>query len=522
MGRSLSNNASLSVAVEASSGVLPGSPTWYLLEPNTIGKIGADIKTVVRSPISKNRQRRKGVITDLDSSIEFEHDLTMMVPDLFLEGFVFAVAKNADLRFQNVPAVSGGYTIPAATAAQAGKIQFNSGGPITLVYGRGYANTANNGLRALTSDLATSGTTLPVTGSVAETPPTNAEVEVAGIRCTAGDLALAISGTTGTLSSGNNGVTGGSQVNFTTLGLTAGQFIHIGGLTGTNRFGSGVGTDSYGYARIRTIAAAAITLDKMSSTLAVSDGTDDNAGGTDVPVDLLFGRFIRNVAVDSAEFLTRFFQFEAAWDNLQNPGPGAEYSYSIGNLCNEWTFNLPLAEKSTVGFSFIGQDTGNPTSSRKTNAASPVQPGKISGLNTSSDILRLRVNKVDETGVTSDFKELSITFRNNITPEKVLGLIGAKYMNNGNFEVEMEGKAIFTSGEVLAAIRSNTTLSAEFFVRSEDGVMAVDMPAVTVGGGALDLPVNESINISMTLTAFQDTFFGTSVGVSLFPVAPTD
>jgi hypothetical protein len=52
--------------------------------------------------------------------------------------------------------------------------------------------------------------------------------------------------------------------------------------------------------------------------------------------------------------------------------------------------------------------------------------------------------------------------------------------------------------------------------------MAVDMPAVTVGGGALDLPVNESINISMTLTAFQDTFFGTSVGVSLFPVAPTD
>jgi hypothetical protein len=521
MGRALSNNTSLQVAVETTPGVLPGSPTWFLMEPNEIGKISADIKTVARTPISKNRQRRKGVVTDLDSGAEFTHDLTMHAVDLFMEGFVMSVAKNADCRFQGVNAVSGGYTIPAATAAQAAKFQFNASGPISLVYARGYANTVNNGLRALTSDLAASGTTIPITGSTAETAPTNAEVELCGIRATAGDLALAISGTTGTLSSGNHSVVGAAQLNFTTLGLTVGQFIHIGGLTDTNRFAGAGAVRSYGYARVRTIAAAAITVDKMSSTLIVSDGTANGSGGANVAVDLLFGRFIRNVAVDSAEFLTRTFQIEAAWDNLQNPGPGAEYSYSIGNQCNEMAFNLPLADKATVNFSFVGQDTQNPTTTRKTNAGTPVQPVKIAGMNTSSDILRLRVTEVDESALTTDFKELTITFRNNVTGEKVLGYLGNRYVNNGNFDVEMSGKCVFTDGDVIDAIRGNTTLTADFIVRSEDGAVAVDMPAITLGGGNLELPINESINVDLTGVAFQDTLFGTSVGVSLFAVVPT-
>src|SRR5258707_12005770 len=90
MARVLTNNCSLSVAIESSIGVLPGSPTWFLLEPNGISTYGATIKTVPRSPISKLRQRRKGTIVDLDSSVEFEHDTTKEAMILFSEGFVFA------------------------------------------------------------------------------------------------------------------------------------------------------------------------------------------------------------------------------------------------------------------------------------------------------------------------------------------------------------------------------------------------------------------------------------------------
>lgn len=519
MGRVLTNNTSLAAAVETTLGQVPAAGTWFLLEPNDITTLGAQITTVARSPISKNRQRRHGTVTDLDSSVEFEHDLTLSVVETFIEAFIFAEAVNADTVFRGVAAVSGGYTIPAATAAQAAKFQFTSGGPISLVYARGYVNAANNGLRALTSDLASSGTTLPITGSAAETPPTNAVVEMAGIRATAGDLAINVTGTGAVLSSGNNSVT--NDIDFTTLGLTVGQIIHIGGMTNANRFFGAGPVASYGYARVTSIAAAALGLDKLSSTLVDSDGTDDGSGGNLVPVDLLFGRYIRNVAVDHADYLERSFTIEAAWDNLQNPGPGAEYSYAVGNLCNEMAITLPLTDKATISFGYIGTDTQNPTTSRATNASTPIEPRKVGAFNTSADILRLRVTELDEDGLTTDFKEATLTLRNNVSPEKVLGTLGARYMNTGNFEVDLEGQILFTDGDVVDAIRANTEVTMDFILKNADGAIAVDIPAMTLGDGSAELPVNESVMLNLTGQAHQSTTFGTSIGVSLFPVVPT-
>lgn len=520
MGRVLTNNVSLQVATETTAGVIPTSGTYFLLEPNDITKFGAEIKTVARSPISKNRQRRKGTVTDLDSGVDFEHDLTMSVFQTFIESFLFATAVNSDMVFRGVAAVSGGYTIPAATAAQGSKFQFNSGGPISLVYARGYANTVNNGIRALTSDLASSGTTLPVSGSTAETPQTGAQVEVAGIRCTAGDLALDVTGTVGVLTSGNHSVSGAAKVDFTTLGLTVGQFIHIGGLTNTNRF-FGVGpVASYGFARVTVIAAAQLTLDKMDATLIDSDGTTTGAGGTNVPVDLLFGRFVRNVAVDHASYIERSFTIEASWPNLADPGPGDMYSYAKGNYCNQMEFNLPLTNKATINYQFVGTDTDNPTSSRATGASAGISPTMTGALNTSSDILRLRVTQIDETGMTTDFKDLKITLKNNVSPEKVLATLGARFMNAGNFEVDIEGEILFTKPTVINAIRANTEVTADFIVKNADGGICVDMPAMTLGGGAPNLPVNESVRLKLTGGAHLSTIFGTSVGVSMFAVMP--
>lgn len=164
MGRSLTNNTSLSVAIEDSVGVLPGSPIWDVLEPNSINTFGAEITTVSRDPISVDRQRRKGSVTDLDSAMEFEADYTFSHFDDFIEGFIFATAVNSDLEFVGGNATGIGYTIPSATAAQAAKLQFVGTGPISLVYARGYVTTANNGLKPLTADVAATDTEIVVSG----------------------------------------------------------------------------------------------------------------------------------------------------------------------------------------------------------------------------------------------------------------------------------------------------------------------------------------------------------------------
>lgn len=526
MAQVLTNNTTLAYAIEQSPGVLPGSPTWKSLEPNNIGSFGAEITTVARNPISSLRQRRKGTVVDLDATSEHDADLTIASLVDFAEGFFYAAATNADLTFVGRSVNATGFIIPAATAAQAAKLQWVSGGHASLVFAAGYQIAGNNGMKVLTADTGLAGTAIAFAGATTETPPTNAEVSIAGVRGQAGDLALAIAGTIGTLSSGNNGAV--DNIDFTTLGLTVGQWVHIGGLLAANQLvGAGL-VKSLGYARIRAIAAAALTLDKLDSRLIPADGTDDNAGGTDLAIDLLFGRFIRNVPVTSSEFLRRTYQFEAGYDNLYEtdpPTPVANpdgFEYVIGNYANEMTWEMPLTDKSTVTFGFVALNSDDlvDNSGRKTNAATPISPLQTGAFNTSADFARLRIADVDETGIATDFKDMTVTVGNGVTPEKVLGRLGARYVNLGNFTLDVETEALFTSPLVVNRIKNNTTASMDWILRNDDGAIAADVPSCTIGNGGKTFPVNESVRIALEVAAHADTFFGTSFSLSLFPATP--
>jgi hypothetical protein len=493
MGRTLTNNFSLAYAVEQSVGVLPGSPSWKLLEPNEINTFGSSITTVARSPISKSRQRRKGTVTDLDSAVEFAGDLTMEHFIDFIEGFLFASFVGAE---HTVPtAVTGGatdeYTVPTMSAA----VPTGS-----LVYARGFTTPANNGLKVV--DTGGTTTAIPVTTDLEDETPTatqNVSVDVCGVRSAAGDLEIDASGNMTS-----------TTLDFTTLGLTVGQGIWIGGDAAINQFSTAANA---GFARVTAIAANLLTIDKTSQTFVTEAGVAQE-------VDIYFGRFLRNVSVDDSDYLERSFQFEGAYQNLQNPS-GDEYEYAKGNYCNTVGFELPLTDKAIVNFAFIGTDTDVPTTTRATNAASPVVPVQTGAFNTSADIARLRITEVDETGLTTDFKSLTFNINNNVSPEKVLGQLGAKYLNTGNFEIDIEAQILFTEGDVVDAVRNNTTVTMDFSIKNDDGGFLVDVPSLTLGGGDKEFPVNESILLNTTAQAFGDTTLGTSLGISMFPYLPS-
>lgn len=530
MGQVVTQNSGLAYARESSLGVLPGSPDWKILEPDTFGQFGADITTVSRNPISKLRQRRKGTVVDLDASAEYDADVTIDSLLDFTEAFLYATAVNADLTFRGGNATSSGYTIPSATAAQAAKLQFTTGGPISLVFAAGYGTAANNGLKPLTADVASTDVVIAVAGNVAETAPSNAEVSIAGIRAEAGDLALAVASGIGTLTSGNGA--SANPIDFTTLGLTAGQRIHVGGTTSTNRFGSTAaadGTRSFGSARVRTIVAGTVTLDKLDATLVASDGTDDGAAGTEVAVDLLFGRFVRNVSTDNAAFNRISHQFELAYENLyetEPPTPVANpdgFEYVTGAIANRMEWNMPLTDKSNARFGFVGTNAEDivDNSGRKTGASTARLPLFTGAMNTSADFFRLGIFDVDETGLQSDFKDMTATVDNGVTPEKVLGLLGARYVNNGNFLFNLTGEGLFNTPAVASRIRNNTTVTADWLMVNDDGAVAVDIPSATIKGGAKGFPANETVRINLDLEAHVDSFFETSIGVSFFPIFPT-
>ena len=526
MAQVLTNNTGLAYARESSLGVLPGSPVWRGAEPNSQGTFGATITTVARNPISKLRQKRKGTVVDLDAGNEFDADQTIDTLLNFTEAFLFATAVNFDLTFVGADTTASGFTVPSLTAAQAAKLLFTASGPTSLLYAQGYALDANNTdstVVAVTVDPVTTDVLIEVAGNAIETAPNNAEVSIAGVRAAEiGDLDVTVSAGVATITS-NNGTAATNPVDFTVLGLTLGQRVHFGGLTTANR------PASFGSGRITSIAAQTLVLDKIDATLVTSDGTDTGSGGTEIATDLLFGRFVRNVQSDASDFNRISHTFEQAMPNLfetDPPTPVAEpdgFEYVLGAVANQMTWNMPLTEKSTATFSFIGTTAEEAVDggSRKTNAATALLPLFTGAMNTSADFFRLGIFDVDETGLTSDFKDLTVTINNNVAPEKVLATVGARFINNGNFEVTVEGSALFTNRLVALRVRNNTTVTMDWLLQNDDGAIAVDIPSAVLSSGGKEFPVDATVTIALTLEAFVDPILNTSIGVSFFPIFPT-
>lgn len=504
MGRVLTNNTTFTFAEEASVGVLPGSPVWRQIEPNDVGEYGAELGKVAREPISQNRQRRKDVVVDLDSGAEFEHDFTIQLGQDVLPYFVFAATKwargQAPIRAGASPF---GLSLAASSSPHAYTHSALSGAIAagTLLWARGFSTAANNGLKVVAAASTTTQTNISGSSLVNETPTavSGARVEVAGVRAAISDLVLTVTSGSGTIAS--------TVLDFTTLGLTVGQFIHIGGLTSANWFG----TTNRGYARVTAIAANLLSFDKADSTLATDAGTGDT-------VDLLFGSFLRNVPVGHADYRELSVQFEVSYPGLGNPS-GTRYEYSLGNYANTFALNLPLTEKATATINFVSTNTEVPTNTQKTNASTPVAPVATGAIGTAKGIGRLRLAQ-DATGLTTCFTSLTLTLNNQVSPDKCLGTLGAVFQNFGLFQVDIEAEAIFTDETVVSAIRNNTTLTLDALLINDDGAFLFDIPSMTLGDGSKSFPLNESVKINTTAEAFGDATFGTSFSASGFATVP--
>jgi hypothetical protein len=334
-----------------------------------------------------------------------------------------------------------------------------------------------------------------------------AEVNVCGIRGAAGDITIDASGNL--LS---------TALDFTTLGWAKGMMIHVGGVSITNQF---FATANLGFARILSVAAHKVVLSKREGVYVADDGTSTGAGGTPLSIDILYGQFIRNVAADHPDYQELSFQFELVSANLL-PGGVTAYEYAQGNWANTLSMAIPLTGKSTITVGFVGTtSTVKPTATRANGAANALYGTQTAAFGTSTDIARLRIQNVDETGLTTDFKSATFALNNNVAGEKVLGKLGPKYLSAGDIECDMTNQMLFTNAEVPGAIRSNATIGFDWVLRNGDGGVGFDLPTGTMTGGNRTYPANQSVLLDDVFMAHQEESpYGYTCGVSFFPVLP--
>lgn len=503
------NQTSFSFAIEETEnlgqgnglGVLPASPEWVELQPDEIPSFGRENTTTQRNPISKNRQPLEPILTDGDVSAEINSDLTVSSFQNFIEATFFSRGTNSDLIFRAADATSTGYAIEEATPSQASKLQYTLGGPISLVRASNYSGQGNSGIKELSADVLVSDTEIQVAGLSAEAAPRNSSVEVAGIRAETGDLAISVVGDSATLSSGNNGSS--NPLDFSTLGLSVGQFIHVGGVALSNQL-----SGSLGFGRVRGISPSTLTLDSLSSGLVTASGSGDT-------VDLLFGNFIRNVASDHPNYLERSFQFEAVLSGLSKP-----YMYVSGAIPASLSMEFPQTDKATMGVSFIAKDEEALTDTRKTNASNALFPVDTSAFATSSGFQRISIKDEAGNALANDFTSVSITVETGASASKVLNTLGAKFINIGSFSIPIEMTLLLSSSELRNSINKNKTVSIEVFAENNDGGIFLDIPSAKIEGSSPSFTKDEQVTVDVTASAFINNILGYTASFSTFSVLP--
>jgi hypothetical protein len=497
-----SNCTALHYAKEETIGVLPTTPVWKSLEPNSYEDFGAEITNVAREPINEGRQRKKGTVTDLDASGGFNIDQTQNNIDELLGGFFFApyVETAHTVGIDDVVDVTittidnGTSTFQAASGLDVFAVD-------DLVLSSGNNDPANDGLFRLTTVTAGS---VEVDGAVVDdvAPAATSALKKVGVELATGDVNLTASATLVQLTS--------TATDFTALGLSVGQWIFVGGDAATTRFT----TNGAFYARVAAITTNALNLEELTIT-----ATTESGAGQDIRI--FYGDYLYNRnTCDTIERCT--FQFER---QLGDDGNGIQSEYLIGATPNEFTLNFNTADKLMADMNFMGLDTECRTGTEGIKTGTRVTNVCEEAINTSSNVFRIRMAIDDPNNVASPdlfafVTEGTLTISNGVEPTKAIGTLGAFDVNAGDFEVGGEVTVYFDNVTAIKAVRNNSDVTFNVILANDNAGLIYDIPLMSLSDGRLNIEKDSPITIPLENTAFENDK-GYTLSYSKFAYLPT-
>jgi len=570
-----SNVTGLRIAEERCLGELYPNPRWDALEPNSYSDFGSTITTVARNPINPSRQRRKGVVTDLEAGGGFTQDVTFDNSNRLLQGFLFA---NARERATTKSMVLGNLAISDVDAG-AKTITFSNRRANSAVVAAGGTGYSVGDLLTVDGSADITGvfyvlTVNPATGAVLTvgvdrpgvwaTTPANPVATTTGgsgagatLTVAYGDINTFVAGditlNAGFVNDANNGIktvasyatgvvttvealtdeTPGATATVETIGhkfatadlsvvmngllpritnAAAIDFTDFGFIPGEWVYIDGFSGNS-GFARIGAIDAEYIELDKTDWT-PVAEAA---AGKT---VTMYFGTIIRNES-NPALIARRSYQLERT---LGEDAVGTMSEYLIGAVASELTLNIAQADKVTADFTFVGTDAQHRDGTEGLKGGDRPSLDLSDAFNTSSDFSRIKMSIAYPTNpnpvaLFAFVTDLSVTINNNVTPNKAVGRLGAIEMNSGTFEVGGSLTAYFADIAAVKAVRANADITLDFIIVKSNTAMIWDIPLLSLGNGRLAVEQDTAITLPLDTSAAESKF-GNTLLVQVFPYVP--
>jgi len=470
--------------IGATLGTLPGTPDWIPLEPNGYDDFGGSITTKARNPINDSRQRKKGVVVDLDANGGFGTDVTQTNLQDILQGFFFADHRIKGEELVTVVDVDSGNPDEYEVAAT-GAYQVDD-----LIQGQNFTNAANNAVNAITAIVLNTSVEVADGVLIAEaSPPATARIVNVGHAFVAGEVEIDVTNPLPRL------VRTTGAKDFTDFGLIPGEWMYIGS--------DGAGTvftnaENNGFKRIRSVAATYIEFDKSDSVMVV-----ESAGS--LTVNVFFGRVLKNEL--AALIKRRSYNFErtlGAPDGALTAEIQAEYLE--GQVPGEVTFNIPTADIMTADLSFMGTNSSTidgPTSLKTGNRPSLVE---TDAFNTSSDFSRIKLAAVSSSNEAPDplfafASDITITLNNNLSPNKAVGTLGSFDVTAGTFQVSGSLEVYFADVAAIESVRANTSITLDIALSKNNAGIVLDVPLITLGDGRPNIEQDEPIKLPLDMDA---------------------
>lgn len=272
-------------------------------------------------------------------------------------------------------------------------------------------------------------------------------------------------------------------------------------------------------------AGNSVACTTTSDALSFSTGTTLSGGFDAKTIQMWFGHKLQN-PTSSANRVRRTYQMERSLGPDDDATPNDfQYEYVVGAIPNEFSVNVPAANKVTLDFAWVALDREGATSDEGPKEGTRPSLGSLTAFGTSGDVNRIKMAAIDDTDscpppLFEFLTEFKITGNNNVKPNKSVSVLGAFEASRGNFDVKGTATAYYTTNEALNAIRANTSVYFASQMVVENKGVAFMIPSMTLGGGPPDVKLNEPIMLPLTFDADKNNDLGVTMQIYEFNYLP--
>lgn len=477
------------VAVEATLGVLPVTPQWKTIDLNSYSDAKVEFTAAARSVMTAGRGVRKGTQTDMTANFGYNIDNTGDNVLAQMASFMFSVPKERASR--SILAGSAKVTLPSnkITSVTATTVTFTDAPPFV----EGDLVILNDGsneraVQRVVSVAASVVTLAPAyDGGAALTPVlplrNDARMIKVGVRvATAATLTGSASQATLLL----------DVANITALNVKVGEWVFVGGDAVGTRF---VNTQPF-YARISGVSTTTLTFDATTRPVAVAA---ENLTG----IDIFLGSYVQDGGDTISFNHSRYIGKDDADKHMRETFGGS--------IASEMSLNMETKSLVNCDFTYMCMNGDMSTLDDAAHAAAysgtlPIVDSDP--ISTATDVYRQRLviptlGVVNPAAIHAFVKTLTFNLNNNLTLDDAQGVLGSIGASAGDFTATGSMQVYLVSAKIREAIRCNCTAALDIICARKNAGFVLDIPALTLSNGAINVEKGQSVTIDMDQSAFE-------------------